>query len=517
MFNFWAERSTVMTVRRWARCGSAVDVLRRALLGAALLAWGAGSAAQDLSALESLADDNARISALVVDLSTRQVLAQLNAAARLTPASVTKLYAAAASLERFGPDHRFHTHFVSDGEVVDGVLRGDLVFRGAGDPDFDSKRLWALVERLRQMGVRRVTGDLVIDESLFGAVPCVTVDRCGVTRASRNAYDAPLSAAGVNFSTVEIAFVPGPDTGSPARVSFMPTRLPGFDIVGSVRTVAPGARATSSLRRVTEGGVNRLLVDGQVPVGGPPVRLSRSVPYAANYAAAVVGAILTEAGVDIAGRTRVQSTPLPPGYRSLVSIESTTLAEQLRAMMTYSNNYMADTLTLDVLAYAPDRPVSLTLPQAGERLESLARRANTMAPFAVPQSAASAPLHIDAGSGLSHQTRLSAQDIVSLLAYMYRQSSLFPSLIGSLPVPEHTPSRMLKNGNIDWMTRVLAKTGTLSQPVSVRSLAGYIRLANGNFGAFAVIVNGSDKRRAIPGPESMEAIRTDIELLLARH
>ena len=156
-------------------------------------------------------------------------------------------------------------------------------------------------------------------------------------------------------------------------------------------------------------------------------------------------------------------------------------------------------------------------PQAGERLESLARRANTMAPFAVPQSAASAPLHIDAGSGLSHQTRLSAQDIVSLLAYMYRQSSLFPSLIGSLPVPEHTPSRMLKNGNIDWMTRVLAKTGTLSQPVSVRSLAGYIRLANGNFGAFAVIVNGSDKRRAIPGPESMEAIRTDIELLLARH
>ena len=87
----------------------------------------AGLAAETLSSLRSLSRQ-ADVSALVVRLDDMQPIARLNPDRRLTPAAVSKLYAAAAALEQFGPDHRFSTRFVSEASLTEGVLEGDLVF-----------------------------------------------------------------------------------------------------------------------------------------------------------------------------------------------------------------------------------------------------------------------------------------------------------------------------------------------------------------------------------------------------
>lgn len=481
-----------------------------------LLAYGTAASAA-LPKLQALAHDGARVTGLVVDLSRGTVLAQLAPDERLTPASTTKLFTTAAALERWGPDATFTTRFTSNAEVKEGVLEGDLVFDGAGDPDFDTERLWMLITRLRQAGIKKVKGDVVVNDHLFGQVICLTTDRCKARSLSDSSYDAPLSSAGINFSTVELTIIPADEPDKPARLVLLPSALDSVTIKGTIDTVGADQRVFYSVRRVTDGGEQTLYVNGKVPAGGDPIRVNRSVAYPARYTASVLAHMLADNGITVTGKARVDSQPPPADNRILAAVDSPALARQLRGMMTYSNNYMADTLTLDLNAYN-NLPAPLTLPLASQFLESYAQGVNAHTfPWNKHRKKSNTPLIIDSGSGLSITNRLSARDIVSLLAYMYRQDSMFPSFLGTLPVPVHTPMRSLKRGNLTWQNRVAAKTGTLSEPVSVRAIAGYFRLKSGGWGAFAFIVNGTPKHSSVPFSKSNNAIISDMEDILAHH
>src|SRR5699024_1516742 len=130
-----------------------------------------------------------------------------------------------------------------------------------------------------------------------------------------------------------------------------------------------------------------------------------------------------------------------------------------------------------------------------QELEQLAKR---VLAETYPQRASKIPApNLTSGSGLSVSNRLSARHLVALLNHMYHQPALFPAFYGAIPVPESSATNTLKHGNQAWLTRLVAKTGTLTEPVTVRALAGYFRLRNGDFGAFAVIINGTQNRPAI--------------------
>ncbi len=469
---------------------------------------------EPLPALRALAGDQARVSALVVDLGSKQTLASLAPKTRLTPASVSKLYAAAGALGRWGPDHRFVNRVASRGEVRDSTLTGDLVLIGAGDPGLDYSRLSLLASRLRQRGIKRVTGDLVINDSLFGPVPCLTEDRCAARQVSENSYDAPLSAAGVNFSNVEVTIIPAREPDLPARLTLMPPGLKGFSLRGDIATGEPDTRAAYWAWRATDGHRQTLHLAGVVPAGGGHFSLLRSVSEPSRYAGQVLKAVLAGQGIDVDGTVRVDHAPPDPDLITLAEETSPALANQLRDMMAYSNNYMADVLTLGLAAEADSRS---GLAAASAMLAELGRRANAEAEPWLGTFPEDPPLTLTTGSGLSVDNRLSAADVVSLLAYMYRQPALFPALIGSLPVPQYTPSRSVKNGNNDFAMRVAAKTGSLTEPVSVRAYAGYLRLEDGGWGAFAVIINGTEANPDIRFQDSMGAIRSDLERILAEY
>lgn len=471
-----------------------------------------------LTKLQALTQQGALVTALVVDLEQSKVLAQLAPDQRLSPASVSKLFIAAAALEQWGPDSVFTTQFSSTGSLQNGTLKGDLVFVGAGDPDLDTERLWLLITRLRQAGVRNVEGDLVINDYLYGEVSCQIADRCQAQDRSSNAYDAPLSAAGVNFSNIELSILPAQTPGQPASLALLPPGLAGVDIQGTIKTAARNASAVYSVRRVTESGRHTLEINGQVPAGHGPFRVQRSVALPSRHTGNVLARMLADSGIGISGKLRVESDPPPADMRMLAEIESPALAQQLRRMMVFSNNYMADALTLNLLAYS-DVPGPLSLSLAGQILESYARDINPASHQAATQqqNLERSPLVLESGSGLSINNRLSARDVTALLDHMYHQSALFPAFLGSLPVPLHAPSRSLKRGNIEWLTRVAVKTGSLSEPVTVRGLAGYFRMQEGGWGAFAAIVNGSQAKRNIPYADANQAIIADIESILAQY
>jgi serine-type D-Ala-D-Ala carboxypeptidase/endopeptidase (penicillin-binding protein 4) len=198
------------------------------------------------------------------------------------------------------------------------------------------------------------------------------------------------------------------------------------------------------------------------------------------------------------------------GARELAATEGLTLREQLGRMLRFSNNYIADVLTMDLAAsITASAPTDLT--SASHVLGAFMSRmpgANQTMDRPVPR--------LFSGSGITVENRLSASDLTAVLAYQYRNTAHFPAFYGGLTVPREAPFEFLRGDNDAWLDRVALKTGSLNEPVSVCGVAGYLRRADGGWIAFAVIVNGGSKRTHIPLDIAMHAIRSDVQDLLTR-
>ena len=98
-----------------------------------------------------------------------RVLDSKDADLSINPASVVKVATSWWALERLGPDHRFTTAFAARGTVdpSHGILKGDLIVRGSGDPDFQSENAFLVAQALNRIGVRRVTGSVVVDGTFW--------------------------------------------------------------------------------------------------------------------------------------------------------------------------------------------------------------------------------------------------------------------------------------------------------------------------------------------------------------
>jgi D-alanyl-D-alanine carboxypeptidase/D-alanyl-D-alanine-endopeptidase (penicillin-binding protein 4) len=471
------------------------------------------TAAHYLSALRALAH-HARVTAIVVRLDDMQTLAALNPDLRLRPASVSKLFTAAAALQQFGPSHRFVSRFASNGYITGHTLHGNLVFVGGGDPALDNRHLHELVARLRARGITAVTGDLIVDDGLWGGtMPCFIQDRCNARTRAFHSYSAPLSAAGVNFGTVDVSIYPGQSAGDATHVVLLPRDLPGYAIDNRVTTGASGARARLRVwRTYDDDSTSTLHLRGSLPAGSPPRDVRRAVTGAAAETARVLAAMLANSGVHIAGRADKRTIGSRQWHLTLARVKSATLAEQLIPMLAYSNNYMADTLALDIAA-ASQYHKPLTLSKAAQAIEAVSEQADT----AIYPRQSSGGAIFNSGSGLSLGNKVSARDMIALLAYMYHQSALFPAFYGALPVPLSAPFHTLKQGNFAFVTRLTAKTGTLSEPVTVRALAGYFRLTGGGFGAYAFIINGTQANPKLSYRQTVGAYEHDMEKILAHY
>ncbi|MCS3902677.1 D-alanyl-D-alanine carboxypeptidase/D-alanyl-D-alanine-endopeptidase (penicillin-binding protein 4) [Methylohalomonas lacus] len=460
-------------------------------------------AATGLNAMRALAAEGYDVAGLVVNLSSGERVAEYNADQLLSPASVTKLYTAAKALEVWGADYRFETDVLVQGQRRGPTIDGNLVLRGGGDPSFTNSGLWRLALDVAQSGIQEVSGDLIVDESRFGRVTCVTHDRCKAEKKSWHSYDSLLSSTAVNHGNIAVVVSPGESIGAPAHISIDPYPLPTMDVRGSINTVK-GYGAQFSVSRFTENGSDWLKVSGTIGVKAGTHRVYRSVGQPARYTGNLFREFLQAAGVKVGGKVEVSL--LPETGDRLSSYQGEPLNQILGDMLYYSNNLIADVLTLNIRAERnPLAPVNLTI--AGGELQSYARERTRASAFA---NSSDAILHD--GSGLNPDNRLAPVDLVALLDGVYQRTRDFPYLLGALRVPAQSPSRGLSGSNEIW-DRLSVKTGGLSEPVSVHTLAGYLRFKNGDWGAFAMMVNGTRANRWIPRVKAFEAMRKDLEKL----
>ena len=460
-------------------------------------------------ALETLAAQGASVSAGAFDLDSGRPLQQLQASTRLAPASLTKLAVTAATLDHWAPDKTFTTRVYATGEVKPGQIGGDLVLVGAGDPTLEYRSLLELAGQIKSAGVADIRGRIVVDLQPFPAVDCETRDRCEALQHSATAYNAPLAAVGVDYGNWCINVQPT-TPGRAAKIRGCGVAQLPIEVHGDINTVAAGAASGFRIDRVTRNGVDELRIGGRI-AAGPAQRVYRAMSNSALGVSLLLRETLIELGISVHGAAAVErGAQLPAAAQPIAQTEGLLLKEQLARMLRYSNNYIADVLTLDLAADLKPAPFATArLADAGRLLADLVYQK-----FEPRAERAAGPPILLSGSGLTPENRLSAADLVALLVHEYRDSRYFPAFYGGLVVPRQSPFAFLRQGGPDWLDRVALKTGTMEEPVSVCGIAGYLRKKGGGWIAFAAIVNGSARLPHVPIASAMAALRTDVEALL---
>ncbi len=421
---------------------------------------------------------NIQVSANIVRVSDAKVLYSLNPNLLLSPASTTKILLGAALLAKLSPEFRMQTRFFSTGPRQGGKIQGDLVVLGGGDPLLVSEDLFAIAAEMKLSGIKEFSGDLVVDNSLF-MNDKRAADLDSDREDSTHAYDAPISALGINFNSVTIVVSPGQSIGEKAIVATEPFPLSGLIIENKVKTVARGMTQIRVERRSGEAGAVRIIAEGQIRLASPLVRYYRSMPQPVFVAGEYVRSFLLAFGITVRGR--VKEGKLPTNAALLLSHDSKPLAELLRSLNAFSSNYMADVLFKRLVAEKK---------QVGSFGEGAKILGSFLNELGVP-----GPFVLQDGSGLSSGTRLSAEQLTKTLSYVANDFQIFPDFLASLPRPGASGS--LKNRFQDSETIALkgmlrAKTGTLSEPVIVSGLAGYCNHPTYGLVAFAILQNGKE-------------------------
>jgi serine-type D-Ala-D-Ala carboxypeptidase/endopeptidase (penicillin-binding protein 4) len=461
-------------------------------------------------ALRALEQRGALVSASAIDLDNNSVIEQLNATSRLTPASLTKLTTTALALQTWTADKMFQTRLLANAPMFRGQITGDLILEGAGDPSLDDESLWELAAQVRGAGVHEVRGDLFVDPAPFSVVTCETQDRCQALERSDSAYNAPLASIGVDFGNWCVIVRPTTPGAAALVRGCGVTRLPIL-VEGIIRTVPRRRRQTFWIeRRTTPAGEDSLEIGGDVPLGDDQT-VYRSMSNPAAGVGLLLKETLREIGVEVAGPVVVRASRPTASSYLLASVEGLSLREQLGRMLRFSNNYIADVLTMDMAASVDDHPPD-ALASAGRLLSDFVERVQA---HDRPASHIAPPIY--SGSGLTTDNRLSADDLVRLLEYEYHDARRFPAFYGGLVVPRDAPFVFLRQGDPAWLDRVALKTGTMDNPRSVCGIAGYLRKRNGGWIAFAAIVNGGPGWKHVPLFQAIGAERADIESLLRRY
>lgn len=407
------------------------------------------------------------VSMLVQAVDERQPLLAHNIDTPRNPASTIKLVTTFVALDTLGPTHRWRTEAYALGPVENGVLNGDLLLKGYGDPWLIEEEMWKFAGDLRRRGLRHVRGRLLIDDSYWAPPPR---DPGSFDGQPYRLYNVQPNAMMVNFKAFSFDFIPG--AGS-VRISSTPT-LPNLEIVNRLQLTGgkcPGVVAAVKLSVPDPATPNRVVFSGNYPASCGAQSLPRSVMDPAGYAYGMFTRMWGQwNGVIDGGVARGLK---PPGKKPFATRWSPPLAEVIRPLNKWSNNVMADALLYALAAKTSSPPLSAAMGAAVVR-DWLARHGLPVDGFVMEN-----------GSGLSRVSRISARTMAGTLLQAYRSPTM-PEFMASLALSglDGTMHRRFRNG--PERGRMHLKTGHLND---VAAVAGYVLAANGRRYVVTLLVN----------------------------
>jgi D-alanyl-D-alanine carboxypeptidase/D-alanyl-D-alanine-endopeptidase (penicillin-binding protein 4) len=419
------------------------------------------------------------VAVLLQEAGTGRTLLSHNAQAPVNPASLAKLLTTLAALDQLGTAWAWTTPVWLQGSVSDGVLEGSVVIKGTGDPKLVVERVWLLLRRVHQLGVREIRGDIVLDRSAFAAQQADPGEFDGdPTRP----YNVQPDALLLNFKSVTYSFVPDVPRGV-ALVGVDPV-LAGTQVDRTVRLVSGPCDDWRTALKAGFADALRVRFSGSFPAACGELSWPVADADPASYNARLIEALWRDMGGMLNGR--VLDGSAPAGVKASFEFKSPPLADVVRDINKFSNNVMAQQLFLTLaLQRQPGQPATAEAARAVLR-DWLTARVGELPPG----------LHLDNGSGLSRETRLSAALLVRLLQLAW-SSPTMPELLNSLPI----------NGLDGTMRRSRAtpgrahlKTGSLRDVVG---LAGYVLSDSGRRYVLVAIVNHPNANATRPALDAL--------------
>jgi serine-type D-Ala-D-Ala carboxypeptidase/endopeptidase (penicillin-binding protein 4) len=390
----------------------------------------------------------------------------------LKPASLAKLVTTSAALDLLGPAWSWSTPVWLQGKVANGVLEGNLVIKGSGDPKLLVQQLWQLLRRVQQWGVKEIRGDIVVDRSAFSGND---TDPAEFDGEPSRPYNAAADALLLNFKSVVLTFTPDIARGI-AVVSSEPPLL-GVRIDASVPLSGSSCGNWRATLKSDFSDITQLRFSGSYSATCGEKQWAQAYGDPRRYHELALAGLWKEMQGKLTGKVRDGTAPT---HQPSFAHHSPSLAEVVRDINKFSNNVMAQQLFLTLGLTQRNQGT----PQAAREVVTqwLRQRHGDLVQGVV----------IDNGSGLSRDARISTQLLAQLLLANWGNSTM-PELMSSLPISGVDGT--LRRSHAAPAGRAHLKTGSLRD---VAGIAGYVLADSGRRYVVVAIVNHDQAAAAKP-------------------
>jgi len=397
-------------------------------------------------------------------------LASLNASKTRTPASVIKVMATYAAVLKLGFDYRWPTQFYTVGALKNGVLNGDLIVKGFGDPTLSSKDLIGIVANIKAKGIRKITGNIVIDRSYFAVG---TKNNSGFDKNTYSPYNAMPDAMMFNERISTICVTPNKNDVHKKIVD------DSYRIKNNLQRVnkpCKGRYSWPGFKIDNSSEIPEVWLKGKISKKCGKRNICKVItkPYKSFYYA--LKDALKKAGVTVTGMMRLNK--VPSSANILFTHYSRSLEKIISKTAKKSNNLYARHLLLFLGAKMYGAPA--TLSKGRQAVEYILRSKGALS---------SGTLKIDNGSGLSRTAKLNAKQLANMYDNAYtRYGSRWMKTL-SIAGVDGTIKRRFRGTVVK--NRAWMKTGTLNR---VKNIGGYVKSRSGRVYTTVILVNTKQGR-----------------------
>jgi len=416
-----------------------------------------------------------------------------NAQSPMNPASTMKLLTTVAALDILGSQYRWKTNFYANGLVEQGVLNGNLIIQGFGDPKLVPEQFSVISQNLKNLGLQEIQGNLVLDRSVYASSIRQSAPLDGEPSRTYNVVPDPLL---YSFQTLSFRIF---NNNGQFEVAYTP-RLAGLRIINQIQEIKGACgdwtkNLKIEIRKINDEEWNAFFI-GKLSINCPEITWNSVSIDANNFLKQGLIASFEDAGILWKTHPQIIDSEVPSNAKLLLSHPGTYLTDAVKDINKYSNNVMARQVLLTIGLEKGSRPTSTT--ESIRIVKDWLKRSKLNFPELV----------VENGSGLSNIERISPQSMTSLLnfAVSTKNNEVF---INSLPIagvdgtmknrlidrlkklwsansPEaiFTPDLSLPNGL--QKTGAYMKTGTLQ---TVRAVSGYVVSKTGKVYAVSSMVN----------------------------
>jgi len=410
------------------------------------------------------------ISILIGETKSGRIIANYNSDRLRRPASVIKLLTTYSALLELGKNFRWPTRFFISGYITRGVLYGDLVVKAYGDPTLSCQDIPNIIARLKRLGIKKITGNIVIDRSFFKVDNRIS---SGFDNRKYSEYNAMPDTMMFDDHLCRIDI----ETHSGKAVVKKSIPDKSYSVINNIKVTSKSCRGRYSWPRVSikeKEGVPVVFLSGTLSSRCSTRRIKSLIshPYYAFYFALIDG--MHYGDIEFNGKMKLAK--VPKFARPLMTHYSKPLIKIIAKTNKKSNNLYARHIFLLVGAKVYGAPA--TLQKSRSAVNSILKKRGIIREKII----------IDNGCGLSRKARLNAKTLYRLLQDAYHTYAW--DWLGALSIAgvDGTIRKRFRRSIVKrhaWM-----KTGTLKD---AKNIAGYVKGRSGKLYTVVILYNGVEK------------------------